>query len=539
MQAVLDLIDSLHILLEKIRVTVEPRINIEVKPHALKDAIAICKKAISDRPTHPVLANFLLTAKYGKITLTASNLQTFIELQLDGEIIQDGSICVPVLLIEKIVNAITKNTTKKQSFYYINLSENSQEITDRYGNKEDQPVLDISYKSSKQVISCMSADEFPATPDIVGKIHNIPDLVKIFNQLKPHCSRDDLRNTLTGVNIGKGRAIASDGCSVAIKKIDSSTEVIIPAMTRTATEKHWLEYFENPNFIIGDDGLRGFIKFFENGITVTQRMLEGRNYATDWDTAIPETVAAVITKNELSSIYKELEIFDFCAQTDGVKSDKQCIWLEFKPGKITASSFTLFLENSYKLDCDSRIDKTIYVHRKQLASLIETAFESPNQDIHICTDGGLIAIKQDDLLLGFMPLPIINSNNVVVASGCGYGRSIDLPYRYDIENKCLTVGDNMINCGYAIAEYIGYNPSQKVAQIKKEAEEKAAWDECISQEPQELIIAACEHKLTEKLLKDRYKSLAAFKSSKFGNKEKSWSEAVRSYTFTVTRWHKV
>lgn len=514
-----------------------PLINVDIKPHTLKDAIAICKKAISDRPTHPVLANFLLVAKHGKITLTATNLDTFIEVSLDGEIKEDGAVCIPALLFEKIVGAIAK-TTKKKSFYYVNLSQKNEEVTDRYGNKQDQSLVTVSYKSSKQLISCLSADEFPATPNIIGEVHNIPDLVKTFSQLKPHCSRDDFKQTLTGVNIGKGRAIASDSSSLAIKKINSDIELVIPAMTRTTTEKHWLEFFENPHFIIiiGDDGLRGFIKFFENGITVTQRMLEGRNYATDWDTAIPETVAAVITKNELSSIYKELEIFDFCAQTDDVKSDKQCIWLEFKPGKITVSSFTQILENSYELDCNSYIDKTVYVNRKQLVSLIETAFESPNQDIHICIDDGLMAIKQDDLLLGFMPLPIIK-NNVVVASGSGYSRPSDLPYSYNIESKCLTIDSNMIDCGYARAEYIGYEPTQRLAQMKKQAEEKAAWKECFDSEPQELLTAAISHQLTEKLLKDHYKSIKNFKSSRFGAKQKNWSEAVRSYIHDVNRWY--
>ena len=95
----------------------------------------------------------------------------------------------------------------------------------------------------------------------------------------------------------------------------------------------------------------------------------------------------------------------------------------------------------------------------------------------------------------------------------------------------------MIDCGYARAEYIGYEPARKLAQIKKQEEEKAAWKECLDNEPEELISAARNHELTAKLLKDYYKNLKDFKSSKFGAKQKSWTEAVRSYTFDVQRWY--
>lgn len=422
MQAVLDLIDSLNILLEKIRITVEPRININVKPHVLKEAIAICKKAIPKRPTHAVLANFLLSAKHGRITLTATNLDTFIEVELDGEISEDGAICIPAFLIEKIIEAIAKDVPKNKSFYRVNLR---QSITEH-----DQ--FNIAYKSSMQAIACMSADEFPATPEVVGDVHNIPGLVGSFKKLKCHCRKDMTHPTAQGVNIGNRKMLATDGQKVAAKAVASDIEVIIPSVTP-------LQVFSNPSFITGDDGRYGFIKFFENGITITQRMPEGRNFATDWEFTVPETVVAVISKWELKAIQNELEIFKLCAESDGLTNKEAFdIWLELKDGKVSMKSCTELLENSYTLTNGvSVVDKLIYVDARKLISLLEAA----NQDIEICVDNehGLIAIKQHDLLLGIMPLNRMKKE-VVTARGCGYSPPVNIPYY--VTSNSLVVTEN-------------------------------------------------------------------------------------------------
>jgi hypothetical protein len=282
----------------------------------------------------------------------------------------------------------------------------------------------------------MSADEFPATPEVVGDVHNIPGLVGSFKKLKPHCRKDMTHPTTQGVNIGNGKMIATDGQKVAAKAIasDSDIEVIIPSVTP-------LQVFSNPSFsfITGDDGRYGFIKFFENGITITQRMPEGRNFATDWEFTVPETVVAVISKWELKAIQNELEIFKLCAESDGLTNKEAFdIWLELKDGKVSMKSCTELLENSYTLTNGvSVVDKLIYVDARKLISLLEAA----NQDIEICIDNehGLIAIKQHDLLLGIMPLSRMKKE-IVTARGCGYFPAVNIPY--SLTSNSLVVTEN-------------------------------------------------------------------------------------------------
>ena len=520
------------------------KLNINIKPHVLKDAIAVCKKAIPNRPTHAVLANFLLKAERGKITLSATNLDTFIELELDGDIIQNGSICIPAFPIQKVVDAITKDVPKNKSLYYVNLSESNQEI-------EDQPVIDIAYKSFRQAINCMSADEFPTAPEVVGEIHQIPGFIDSFNKLKSHCSKEITQQTLQGVNIGNQKMLATDGHTVAIKQIDSNLEAIIPALAP-------LQIFDNPSFIVGDNSRYGYIKFFEDGKTVTQRMLEGRNFATWNEIVIPATTVAMINKNELLDA---LELLRLCALTDyDKKPDILPIWLELKDGKVTVKSYTNLLENTHDLQlAESCADKLLYVSSQQLISLVKTATDTI--EIVIDNSHGLIGTRQDDLLLGIMPLARMGGEKVS-AKGCGYAPAWEFPYK--LSEGCLTV--TRTQYGFICAEDLPvikpeiqiqattnkYKPQSYQEWCEENPEEYAAhqawWQEerkglqikvqsYLETEPTDLLQAAYDYCgiTTENLLKKHYKTLKTFRE-KFGSSDRNWMAAKDSYLSHTEDW---
>lgn len=166
-------------------------------------------------------------------------------------------------------------------------------------------------------------------------------------------------------------------------------------------------------------------------------MLEGRNFATDWDFTVPETVVAIIGKYELKAIKNELEIFKLCAESDGLTNKEAFdIWLELKDGKVTIKAYTEMLENNYTLDSGiSYTDKLIYIDSRKFVSLLKCATE----DIEICVDNeyGLIAIKQDDLLLGIMPLDRMKKE-VVTARGCGYSPAVNIPYYLTSDSLVVT-----------------------------------------------------------------------------------------------------
>ena len=89
------------------------------------NAIQLVSKAVSSRPTHPILANILLTADQGtnKISLTGFDLNLGIQTSFDGTVENSGAITIPSKLLSEIVNKLPNETPVS-----INVDENSDNI---------------------------------------------------------------------------------------------------------------------------------------------------------------------------------------------------------------------------------------------------------------------------------------------------------------------------------------------------------------------------------------------------------------------------
>ena len=76
--------------------------------HELNNAIQLVSKAVAARPTHPILANILLTADQGinKISLTGFDLNLGIQTSFDGNVKNSGAITIPSKLLLEIVNKL-------------------------------------------------------------------------------------------------------------------------------------------------------------------------------------------------------------------------------------------------------------------------------------------------------------------------------------------------------------------------------------------------------------------------------------------------
>lgn len=513
MQTLQRFIADQYNLLEEFRKMLYPQINVDVMPAEIYKAIETCMEVVPEKPKHPILSTLLLRAKNGKITLTASNLETFIEVRINGHIIEEGAICIAATLFKNIVKAIKETDEKPLASIGIKQTSDRQIL-----------LTHKRYKATlKEAVVCEEY-HFPVTPEVITteKLY-IPDLSSKFKRLQSFTKDDVLNPKFSGITLSKGSLIASNGCEVAAiaNGYEADIEAVIPGSIP-------LDLLVNPSFYIDN----GSVKFVdaEGTISVTTNLVK---QPIDLEKiTIPDSQICFFNKTEM---LKQLPLF---LGTNNKKTKQACpVWLELKNGKVTLRSIE-FADTFYQLQTgviNPGVDISLYIDIKQFEKILKQS-SSNCLGLYAGSETDLIAIKQDDFLIGFMPLPIIK-NNVVVASGCGYSRPSDLPYSYNIESKCLTIDSNMIDCGYARAEYIGYEPTQRLAQMKKQAEEKAAWKECFDGEPQELLTAAINHQLTEKLLKDHYKSIKNFKSSRFGAKQKNWSEAVRSYIHDVNRWY--
>ena len=107
-----------------------------------------------------------------------------------------------------------------------------------------------------------------------------------------------------------------------------------------------------------------------------------------------------------------------------------------KDGKVTVGSYTSFLENHHTLElANSYTDKLIYVSSQELSKLLESA--AGTVEIAVDHERGLIGIKQEDLLLGIMPLERMGKKKVS-ARGHGYCPALNIPYRLISDGLVVT-----------------------------------------------------------------------------------------------------
>ncbi len=72
----------------------------------LNTALQLVSRAVANRPTHPVLANVLLTADAGtgKLSLTGFDLNLGIQTSINASIEDSGAITLPSKLFGEIIS---------------------------------------------------------------------------------------------------------------------------------------------------------------------------------------------------------------------------------------------------------------------------------------------------------------------------------------------------------------------------------------------------------------------------------------------------
>ncbi len=178
----------------------------------LNSALQLVSRAVSSRPTHPVLANVLLTADAGtgKLSLTGFDLNLGIQTSLNASIEKSGAITLPSKLFGEIVSKLSTESP----------------IT-LFKNDSDEQVHLISKSGNYQVRS-MDADDFPDLP-IVKDGSSLKVNAKSFSDaLKSTLfasSSDEAKQILTGVNLrfdGTSlKAAATDGHRLSILELNN------------------------------------------------------------------------------------------------------------------------------------------------------------------------------------------------------------------------------------------------------------------------------------------------------------------------------
>ena len=265
----------------------------------LNNAIQLVTKAVASRPTHPVLANILLTADQGtnKISLTGFDLNLGIQTSFDGTVKDSGAITIPSKLLSEIVNKLPSETP---------VSIEVEEDLDNILIKSDRGSFNIKG---------ITSEEYPSLPFVESGTSLNIDPSSFLKALKFTIfasSNDDSKQLLTGVNFTFKQnyleSASTDGHRLAVALIgkeedlenknnlpsnDDDLSVTIPTRSLREIEKLVsLRSSENSIKLFYD---KGQVVFISSNQIITTRTLEGTypNYAQ----LIPDNFSKILNFN--------------------------------------------------------------------------------------------------------------------------------------------------------------------------------------------------------------------------------------------------
>ena len=277
----------------------------------LNNAIQLVSKAVATRPTHPILANILITADEvtKKVSLTGFDLNLGIQTSFDASVNKSGAITIPSKLLSEIVNKLPNESP---------VSIIVQELADNILIKSDRGSFNL-----KGLVS----DDYPKLPFVESGTSldvNPNSLLKALKMTLFSSSNDESKQLLTGVNFKFKKqtleSAATDGHRLAVilsneqsqemnnsntDSMDSSSEdfsVTIPTRSLREIEKLVaLKTLDEKIKLFYD---KGQVVFISSNQIITTRTLEGKypNYSQ----LIPDSFSKVF-KFETKSLIDSLE----------------------------------------------------------------------------------------------------------------------------------------------------------------------------------------------------------------------------------------
>ena len=262
-------------------------------------AIQLVSKAVSTRPTHPILANILLTADQGtnKISLTGFDLNLGIQTSFEANVKKSGAITIPSKLLSEIVNKLPSERP---------VSLEVDESSDNILIKSDRGSFNLKG---------IQSDDYPNLPFVESGTSLNIDPSSFLKALKLTIfasSTDDSKQLLTGVNFTFNlkylESAATDGHRLAVvlvgnqenlyekESISNDQEnlsVTIPTRSLREIEKLVsLRTSENSIKLFYD---KGQVVFISSNQIITTRTLEG-SYP-NYPQLIPDSFSKIFTFN--------------------------------------------------------------------------------------------------------------------------------------------------------------------------------------------------------------------------------------------------
>lgn len=229
---------------------------------------------VERRQTLPVLANFMLAARDGKLTITGTDMEVELVSSVAVDISQEGEITVPARKLVDIVKALPDGAS-------ITLTVSDEKAT-------------LSAGRSRYTLATLPASEFPAT-DQVENIEKIAvseaSLKKMMDKTSFAMANQDVRYYLNGLLFdfsgNQLRSIATDGHRLAVCdlaepiSISADRQLIVPR--KGVLELSRMLSDENNEVTLGIG--RNHVRLVKGETVFTSKLIDGR--FPDYKAVIP------------------------------------------------------------------------------------------------------------------------------------------------------------------------------------------------------------------------------------------------------------
>ncbi len=252
---------------------------------------------VAQKPTIPILSNFLLEAYNDELILTATDLTVGIRCHTEAKILEEGATTLPAKRLAQLIRELTAVN--------VEVSTNSNEVTT------------IVAGTSRFKLNGMSKSEYPALPDLSqAQTFNMKqaELKDLLYRTSFAVSKEDNRYVLTGVlmQIANGTAtfVGTDG-----KRLARSHGPIDIASSFTGQSIIPLKAVDEILKNLSDEGdvkislMSDKIAVEANQIRLLTKLLAG-DYP-DVNRVIPERSDIIVSlhREELSSLLRQISLF--------------------------------------------------------------------------------------------------------------------------------------------------------------------------------------------------------------------------------------
>ena len=278
--------------------------KVSILQENLTKGLNIVNRFILPRAQLPILNNVLIKTEQGRLKLSATNLETGINLWLGVKIEKEGEICVPA-----------KNLTE-----YISLIP-----PQKIDLEVEKNLLKITSETYQANFITLSASEFPVIPTLKKKpeISLInKDLALAISQVAFASAQDEGRPVLTGIlfKVKKEKLIlvATDGFRLSIKEISGlksgeesklQKDLIIPARALIEVGKMMTEGGEQNNLGLTITPENNQIIFSTPEVEIISRLIEGK--FPDFEKIVPQKsqIQIIIETEALLQAVRAASIF--------------------------------------------------------------------------------------------------------------------------------------------------------------------------------------------------------------------------------------